>query len=190
MVTKKDIRGKTLSSASSISRQSRPVRPPAELGLKTTKAVTARSGRADRGWRFRALCVLRSSPVAPPSWSATSSSRPRCRAAELADRRAPHHHVFQGQGHFLAPWRMRSGPVCRRFGQAAARSVRRAPFSACGSRAPSIWAMLRKDAMPGQVFYITFHHVLETVEAPAGQSGCGGGAASGFLAPAVRPAHR
>jgi hypothetical protein len=38
VVTKKDMSGKIFSRASSISRQSRPVRPPAELGLKTTKA--------------------------------------------------------------------------------------------------------------------------------------------------------
>src|SRR6185437_1521503 len=144
VVTKKDIRGKTRSSASSISRQSRPVRPLAELGLNTTKAVMpppflSAGGHMLSLWTARlswAACPHRSlflaigqknigdvslsgrsiEPVQTGNLRRLPVSVPiqmrghhvgdllQCRRvwpAELAQRSAPHHHVFQGKSHFL-----------------------------------------------------------------------------------------
>src|SRR5215471_1918667 len=58
VVTKKDIRGKTFSSAASMASHSWPVPPPAELGLKMTKAVMPppflpAGGVALRSWAAR-----------------------------------------------------------------------------------------------------------------------------------------
>src|SRR5215469_2715223 len=72
VVTKKDIRGKTFSSAASMASQSWPVLPPAEFGLKMTKAVmpppflpagvrTLALRTARRSW---AACPHRSSRLA------------------------------------------------------------------------------------------------------------------------------
>ena len=101
--------------------------------------------------------------------------------AELADGGAPHHHVFQGQRHFLAPAQSAICAGVSPLGPSGTRSVRRAPFSASGSRAPSMCAMLRRDGNAGPGFLKAFHHLLETVEAAAGQRRRGGGAGRGLF---------